>query len=56
MFKPFYSEIKNQFNFSIKILRFDNAKEDLDNHFSQFWNKMKSYINPHIFTLHSIMG
>jgi len=34
-FKVFYSEIKNQFNSSIKILQSDNAKECLNN-FSQF--------------------
>jgi len=32
--KFFYSEIKNQFNSRIKILRSDNAKEYLDNYFS----------------------
>jgi len=37
-FKVFYSEIKNQFNSNIKILRSDNVKEYLDN-FKHFLGK-----------------
>jgi len=33
-FKAFHSEVKNQFNSSIKLLRYDNVKEYLDNTFS----------------------
>jgi len=36
IFKIFSSEIKNQFNFNIKILRSDNTKEYLDNNFKRF--------------------
>ena len=39
--KIFDSKIKNQFNSNIKILRSDNAKEYLDNHFGQFLEQNK---------------
>ena len=53
-FKAFHSEINNQLNFSIKILRSDNAKKYPNNTFNQFLEQNKiMHQSSYVYTKHN---